>query len=62
MTVSVGLRVSASSPYGLARYCARNPVALSRLEYRPDDGTVTYHCDKPTGPTAGSETMARYAT
>ncbi len=37
----------------LARYCARNPVALSRLEYPSDDATVTYHSDKPTGPTAG---------
>ena len=41
----------------LARYCARNPVALSRLEYRSDDATLTYHSDKPTGPTAGSETV-----
>jgi hypothetical protein len=41
----------------LARYCARNPVALSRLEYRSDTTTVTYHSDKPTGPTAGSETL-----
>ena len=37
----------------LARYCARNPVALSRLEYQSDNATVTYHSDKPTGPTAG---------
>ncbi len=36
----------------LARYCARNPVALSRLAYQSDDATVTYHSDKPTGPTA----------
>ncbi len=41
----------------LARYCARNPVALSRLAYQSDDATVTYHSDKPTGPTAGSETL-----
>ena len=41
----------------LARYCARNPVALSRLEYWSDDATLTYHSDKPTGPTAGSETV-----
>ncbi len=41
----------------LARYCARNPVALSRLEYQSDNATVTYHSDKPTGPTAGSETV-----
>ncbi len=25
----------------LARYCARNPVALSRLEYQRDNATVT---------------------
>ncbi len=25
----------------LARYCARNPVALSRLEYQSDNATVT---------------------
>ncbi len=41
----------------LARYCARNPVALSRLEYQSDNATVTYHSDKPTGPTAGGETL-----
>ncbi len=41
----------------LARYCARNPVALGRLEYRRENRSVTYHSDKPTGPTAGSETM-----
>jgi len=40
----------------LARYCARNPVALSRLEYHEQDSSVTYHSDIPTGPTAGSET------
>ncbi len=32
-------------------------MALSRLEYQSDNATVTYHSDKPTGPTAGSETM-----
>ena len=36
----------------LARYCARNPVALSRLEYQSDNATVTYHSDKQS-PTAG---------
>jgi len=41
----------------LARYGARNPVALSRLEYQSDKATVTYHSDKPTGPPAGSETL-----
>ena len=38
----------------LARYCARNPVALERLGYKPDGGTVTYRSDKATGPTAGT--------
>ena len=32
-------------------------MALSRLEYQPDNATVSYHSDKPTGPTAGRETM-----
>ena len=32
-------------------------MALSRLAYQSDDATVTYHSDKPTGPTAGSETV-----
>ena len=32
-------------------------MALSRLEYWSDDATLTYHSDKPTGPTAGSETV-----
>jgi hypothetical protein len=40
----------------LARYCARNPIALGRMEYDDQDDAVTYHSDKPTGPTAGSET------
>jgi hypothetical protein len=40
----------------LARYCARNPVALGRMEYDEQQSAVTYHSDKPTGPTAGSET------
>jgi hypothetical protein len=41
----------------LARYCARNPIALGRMQYQEEDSTVTYHSDKPTGPTAGSETV-----
>ena len=41
----------------LACYCPRNPVALSRLEYPSDNAIGTYHSDKSTGPTAGSETM-----
>ena len=41
----------------LARYCARHPVALSRLTYQADAGRVTYHSDKTSGPTAGAETL-----
>ncbi len=41
----------------LARYCARNPVALERLTYDADDQQVTYRSDKADGPTAGSETV-----
>jgi hypothetical protein len=41
----------------LARYCARHPVALGRLRYAADARTVTYHSDKPSGPTAGAETL-----
>lgn len=41
----------------LARYCARNPVALGRLAYRSDTGAVTYQADKASGPTAGAETL-----
>jgi hypothetical protein len=41
----------------LARYCARHPVALSRLTYPAEDGRVTYHSDKTSGPTAGAETL-----
>ncbi len=33
------------------------PAPHRRLEYQRADGTVTDHSDKPTGPTAGSETM-----
>ncbi len=55
-----GVRVAAADRefvVRLDRYCARNPVALSRLEYQSDSATVTYHSDKPTGPAAGSEAM-----
>ena len=41
----------------LARSCARHPVALSRLAYRAETGTVTYQSDKGSGPTAGAETV-----
>jgi len=40
----------------LARYCARNPIALERLTYDAEAHQVTYRSDKPDGPTAGSET------
>jgi len=55
-----GVRVAADDrefAVRLARYCARNPVALGRVQYRERDSSVTYHSDKPTGPTAGSETI-----
>ena len=39
----------------LARYCARNPVALERLTYEPG-AAVQYRSDKSDGPTAGTET------
>lgn len=40
----------------LARYCARNPVALERLTYDRAATAVTYRSDKSDGPTAGTET------
>lgn len=41
----------------LARYCARNPVALERLTYDPAPEHVTYRSDKADGPTAGTATV-----
>lgn len=41
----------------LARYCARNPVALERLEYDVSARAVRYRSDKSDGPTAGRETV-----
>ena len=41
----------------LARYCARNPVALERLEYDGSAHQVRYRSDKSDGPTAGTETV-----
>jgi hypothetical protein len=41
----------------LARYCARNPVALERLEYAAPAKRVRYRSDKRDGPTAGTETV-----
>ena len=40
----------------LARYCARNPVALERLTYDRTAKAETYRSDKSEGPTAGTET------
>jgi len=43
----------------LARYCARNPVALERLTYDRAAKIVTYRSDKSDGPTAGKRGPAR---
>ncbi len=40
----------------LARYCARNPVALERLTYDRTAKAVTSRSDKSEGPTVGTET------
>ena len=40
----------------LARYCARNPVALERLSYDAEADRVTYRSDQAEGPTAGAAT------
>lgn len=40
----------------LARYCARNPVALERLTYDLAEKAVTYRSDKSEAPSAGTET------
>jgi len=39
----------------LARYCARNQVALERLTYDRTTKAVTYRSDKSEGLTAGTE-------
>ena len=41
----------------LARYCARNPVALERLAYDGPGAPVHYRSDKRDGPTVGTETV-----
>ena len=41
----------------LARYCARNPIALERMTYDADASQVTYRSDKADGPTAGLATV-----
>jgi hypothetical protein len=40
----------------LARYWARNPVALARVTYDRVAQAVPYRSDKADGPTAGTET------
>ncbi len=40
----------------LARYCARNPVALERLSYDRAAKVVPCRSDKSEGPTSGTET------
>jgi hypothetical protein len=40
-----------------ARYCARNPVALERLEHDARAREVRCRSDKIDGPTAGTETV-----
>jgi hypothetical protein len=41
----------------LARYCARNPVALERLEYDARARELRSRSDTTDGPTAGTETV-----
>jgi len=41
----------------LARYCARNRVALERLTYDRAATAVTWRSDKSEGPTAGTGTV-----
>ncbi|MGH7612871.1 MAG: IS91 family transposase [Gemmatimonadales bacterium] len=41
----------------LARYCARNPVALDRLQYDGPAAPVQYRSDKRDGPTAGTKAV-----
>ena len=46
----------------LARSCARHPVALNRLAYQAETGTVTYQSDKASGPTAGRRPWTRWSS
>ncbi|MEK7667130.1 MAG: transposase [Gemmatimonadota bacterium] len=41
----------------LARYCARNPLALGRLTYDPATEQLTYRSDTADGPTAGTQAL-----
>ena len=43
----------------LARYCARNPVALERLQHDGPAAPVQYRPDNRDGPTAGTDTAVR---
>ena len=46
----------------LARYCARNPVALERLTYDRAARAVTYRSDPSEGPTAGTGRSTRWSS
>jgi hypothetical protein len=50
----ISVPVSSRRAHG---YCTRAPVALDRLTYEAETGTVRYQSDKAAGPTAGSETL-----
>ena len=50
-------RDDAAAHARLARYCARCPVSLERLEYDSRSATVAYTSDKEDGPTAGRYTF-----
>jgi len=39
----------------------RDALAFGSMEYQEQDGSVTYHCDKPSGPTALREAERRWA-
>ena len=46
----------------LARYCARNPVALERLTYDRTAKMVRYRSAKSDGPTAGTGPWTRWSS
>ena len=54
------VRLEADDPHGilqLARYAARAPIALERLQYDPRKQQVILVSDKTEGPTAGTHTF-----